>query len=569
MDIERYHIYKVFNDGAYLGLLPNVTSDFSYSQEINTAAAQTVVTIDQSLDNAEDELPYIVTEDGTIITTENNIPLTVERATVPVGGKDSGALIANYNDIEIWEISSDNPNGVLVFEGYISKWKADAGGNDSISITVVSNGLDLDDYIYGNQTNTLIVSQTTGDPATFYNTLRYGQTFITGGSQTDISQITLKLYAASGGPRTFTLRLWNSPSQAVIGGTPLGSVSVVVSSAVGADVVFSFGTSVPVSANTQYFFSLEVDSGSVYANPATYGAFYCNTTTNPYANGTMYQSGSGGPWSTLSANFDFYFKIYSGTILTDATFTTVDPSAIVTQSLDGYQAQGGLVVYSGASIDACGYTVSYSFKLATLLEIIKKATELAPSDWFWFVDPATRLLYFKQTETTATHKMILGKHLENLEIEATVEDIANVIYFSGGPTAGVNLLKRYSDAASIALNRIGMKRLNDNRVTSSTTAQLLSQAYIDENSEEVFRGTITINANTYDIASIMLGDTFGFAGFGNFIDNLILQATRIQRNTDDITITLGRLPLRSDAYVDSIRRDLENQQTLANPTAPS
>ena len=115
-----------------------------------------------------------------------------------------------------------------------------------------------------------------------------------------------------------------------------------------------------------------------------------------------------------------------------------------------------------------------------------------------------------------------------------------------------------------------MKRMTDNRVTDATTASTLGQAEITENTNEIYRtDPLVINANTYDISLFKPGDTLAFEGFNSFIDSIIFQITAIDRHADYASLTLGKLPLRSDAYVDEIRRDLDNEQTLANPNAPS
>lgn len=571
--IERRYDYRVSRSGVYLGLLNGyVVSEFLYSQDINTAGTTMDIDLALTLDTASGPVEAIETEDGQIITSENEIPITTEGPAQLFGGKDSGKLVANGNDIEVWEYSDDHPNGVLVYAGYQSRMKAEVGDADMITVTVISYGKDLDDYIYGNITNVLKVSQTVTDSNYgIYSTERFGQSFITASGQTEITQIILSLARHTGGTGIATLRIWNSATDATIGGTPLASVSITISGAgTFADNTFVLSPALTVTGNTTYFMSIESDASAVFADVNTWLGVQ-TTGTAPYANGSMYGSNHGGTWTTIATQ-DFYFKIYGGSTLTDASFASYDPSQMIRDAIDGYTAQGGAVSYTGASIVNTGYSLDYDFITATPLEIIKKARELAPADWYWYVNPATGILTFKATSATATHKFILGNHILKFDWEATIEYIKNVVYFTGGPTAGVNLLKVYTDQLSLSLNKRGMEKMVDNRILAADepSAAALADSFMDENDDEVFSAQpLTISAGKYDLSTINLGDTVSVIGLGSFIDTIIFQIASLERSSDYAALTLGKLPLRSDAYVDEIKRKLENQQTLDNPNTPS
>jgi hypothetical protein len=62
MEIERTYQYKVFRNNVYLGLLPNVTSDFSYRQPINTGGVKMEVVISQTLDTSPEDVVPLETE---------------------------------------------------------------------------------------------------------------------------------------------------------------------------------------------------------------------------------------------------------------------------------------------------------------------------------------------------------------------------------------------------------------------------------------------------------------------------------------------------------------------------
>lgn len=575
MTLERKHYYKVSRNSVYLGLLPNVVSPFTYSQDINTGSTETVIEVMQSLDTAFEDVLNLETEDGNPITTEDNQNITTERSEEIIGEKDSGLLIANGNDIDVYEYSDDDPNGVLVFSGYISGWKNTVGFGDKTEITVISNGKDMDDYVYGNSAFTLQTSMTVaGDFLDFAPAGSAGRYVSVGGKAIDIIyqqfsghgyslsklQFALARGTYTGGipaSVTVTMKLYEGANNT---GTLLDTVTATVS------------TGYPTFTYTDFVLNSAIllDSSKTYHVRLT-STDYTSINVSGIGTGSGTYGGGFYQWFVTGIGMsgagtdDVDFKLYTGSILTDAAFTSTDPSVMVKNAL----TYGGEVTYTASSIDLTGLSITYTFRLATVLEIVKKALELAPSGWYWFVDPATQVLTFKATSTTPTHYFTLHKEVEKLEIESTIEFIKNVVYFSGGPTAGVNLLKLYTDTASLAINKRGLARLSDNRVTLAATAQTLSEGLMAENSDEEFLSTCTVLGEKYDIDSIQLGDTVAFQSFGNFVDRLVLQVTKIKRGGDYVDLTLGKLKLKTSTYVDDIKRDLNNQQTLDNPNTPS
>lgn len=566
--MEKKYQYKIFRDGQYLGTLPNtmVTSDFGYIQEINTGSTEVIIEVDLNLETGRLPNEPITDESGNSLTTEDGVPLLTESAEDIIGTKDSGALIANDNDILIYEIDSNSPNGTLAFGGYISRINPAFGaGKETATITCISYGKDLIDYVFGNSAFSLRVSQTTADDflSMTSSTYYFAENFTTDIGQTDVARMTFRLQQDNN--RTYTAQLWNSRADALVGTSPLGTVVLNVSAnASPADYNFDFTTAVSVTASTSYFITIHPDTGVNAGDTTSYGNVYISD-FGGYASGQLYYSSS---LATLAGS-DIYFKIYSGTILTNAVFTSYDPSNMIRDAINGYQAQGGTVTYTGSSIDNTSISTNFNFILATILTIIKQARDLAPADWYWYVDPATNVLYFKETLTVATHRLIVGRHIESLEFEASVEEIRNVAYFTGGPTGGVNLLKLYTNPNSLPTDRRGLELLNNNRVTDVNVAHALASSFLDEHNGEVFRTQVDINANTYDIRLFKLGDTACFENLGNFAEQIIFQITKIKRNRDSVTLTMGPLPIRSQNYIDDIKLGLDKQQTLDNPSSPS
>lgn len=253
---------------------------------------------------------------------------------------------------------------------------------------------------------------------------------------------------------------------------------------------------------------------------------------------------------------------------TTVAFNSYDPSDIIRDGIDAFKlASGSPLNYEDNSVEMTGTVVSYTFKLNTYLELLKKALELAPSDWFYYVDLGTNLIHFKGRPATPDHVFNLGREIQSLELRGNIENVINEVYFTGAESSDVPLFKRYVETPA-AKTRRGLKRLTDSRVTLASTAQLLSESEIERNNQIVYRSTLTVLDKAYDIESIDLGDLIGFRNFGNFIDALELQVVGIKYTPEAVELTLGSLLPKVSKRVEDILRNQKMAENQNLPTAP-
>lgn len=587
MALEKRYDYKISRGGTYLGMLDNVDSEFNYGLDINTGAAQLIIEVDKNAFVADMPPENLETEDGQLLQAEDGSVLTTEGAQDVVGSADSRTLIQNDNEVEVYEISADNPNGVLVFSGYITKWRAKFG-KPGITITVLSKGIDLADYVIesGETLKASAVNEDTSLDGAFWGAAWAQQIFPTG-SNINLSKIALKAKIdASTDPVIVTPVLCQgNPDNDML--TVIGGVGTY-SMGAGNSILATFSpATVSETSYTEKEFSLSED-----VTLTNGGSYYIRYHTTPGLNSTLKFRASN-TLGTLpiekayyvaatanNSSYDLaystskdtmYIKLYESTGNTTSLYSTTEVADIVRDVIDNYNSQGGVVTYDSNSIDDTGVTVTYQFVLATALEGVQKGLDLAPYNFYWYVDPATQLLYFKETPTTADHLFVLGRHIEDLELEASVENNKNVVYFSGGDTGGgENLFSKYSNADNIeALGRQRLERRSDNRVTVAATADAIGNSVLDQGDGEDYQSPLTISDEYYDISTINPGDVVGFGGFGNFIDQLLLQIARVERYPHYVVLTLGILPERASGTLKDIETDLAYLQTIDNPDAPS
>lgn len=563
-NLQKKYLYKAYTPaGTFLGLIQNVSSKFRRSQFINTAGTQLEITVKRSADTANESVENLETEDGQTLTTEDNRTLTTERVPDLVGAANANALIANDNLIKIYEISRYNPNGVIVFSGFVQRWSVDYGDTEDVTVTCINLGQDLANYLVpGSTANTADQSQTNHGDATSYASIGsgafvqgVGQTFTVGASATNISAIDL-WGAAVSTPALVTVKLYST-----VNGTLLGTTSNTFTSTTPAALRFTFSTPIDVTTGDHPFIGITAiaDQANIFT-----------ATSDIYAGGAGYADvGSG--WTGGGTANDIYFVTYYLVNTTSNTFTSTDPSTILTTIMADYSLRGGAVTPD--TYTTTGVSATYTFNLNTVLEGIQQVQKLGPATWYYYVDPATNILYYKASATTADHTLIKGRHLNKLDILATKENIVNVVYFTGGDDGtGSNVYVNVNDTSSLLVNRRGLARLNNPKVTGASgvaTGTLLAQNDIDQNSEETYQTQVIVVDDTYDINTFNLGQMVKFAGFGTFADNLLLQIVGIDRQEDQATLSVGTLPIRTTAQVEAINASLQATQTVDNPSAPS
>lgn len=583
--IQKNYLYRVYRQGTYLGVLSPVISDYEITQDINSAGAQLVVSVGVSADVSGLSVDTLQAEDGTDITDESSNSLTTERHLDYVGNGNDSILMRNGNTVKVYEYSDTSPNGKLIFSGIINRWRAyiSNSNNERVELYIFSDGADLDNYIYGTNTYTLQTSQTAvGSGATGYADVRgisqgLGSPAIMAAISQSISGLSYTLSKIStqislgapdesitaSGPATVTLKFYSGVDPRT-GGTLLATSSVIVSTAYSTYTTANFILSSPVTmSGGNYYWTIETTD---YINIK--GAY---DSSNPYSGGqALYYFPNSSGW-VQSGTDDTYFQLYSSTALvTDAIFSSYDPAQMVRDALTDYASKGGLITYTNSTVVLTGLSVSYTFKSATILEIIRKALEMAPTTYYWYVDIGSDTLYFKAASTTADFTLVNGKHVENIDLTATIENVKNTLYFTGGSTGTTNLYKRYLDQTSITSYGQRLERQTDNRVTLTATADTLGNTFISNNKDEEFRTQVTLVSGTgIDLTSVFPGAMVGFAGFGPLIDNLLLQVNQIIYKPEEVTLSLGNLPPRLTLMLEQAIRDINYLETVANPNNPS
>lgn len=117
----------------------------------------------------------------------------------------------------------------------------------------------------------------------------------------------------------------------------------------------------------------------------------------------------------------------------NTTFTrsTEDPESMMQYVLDRFTAEGGTVDYTATSTYPVGDTETYEFSNQTYFEAIEVIAEMCPTRWYWYVD-ADDVVHLAPKGKGADHIFRLGEDIIEFSAEKNIEDVINMIYFTGG-----------------------------------------------------------------------------------------------------------------------------------------
>src|SRR3954468_18509769 len=111
---SKKFLYKIYKDGTFLGILPNVVSEFGYSQDINTGGPQLQVKLAATLNDvgADTVSETLSDETGDEITDETGNALLVSFEYV-----FNDIPIDLGNEVAAWMYYDGAVNGTKVFDG--------------------------------------------------------------------------------------------------------------------------------------------------------------------------------------------------------------------------------------------------------------------------------------------------------------------------------------------------------------------------------------------------------------------------------------------------------------------
>jgi hypothetical protein len=584
--------YKVRSEsGDYLGDWRDVTSDPNYKQEINNIMGSMPIKFARNDLSTQPAVAELLNENDVALTNEDDSPFLIDVS--PVTGLGTGTTLDTNVNVEVDSIygqfepllNEDDtpilnedasmilveegyPLGRTIFRGYVPRWELPL---DSTFITseVRSYAQDLNNIILETEDTPYIDVST---PSTNYRGVDGGgptdfnilaQTF-TMAAQKVVSKIRLYAFAGWYSDVDFRVNIYGGTPTAY--GTLYGGGSGIVNRNVidpYVDITFDSPITLPIGS---YFFELTSSQAKTGGN-VTY-PFNVYLSSAAYAGGSHYYfyGGHSGSWVNDTSN-DIAFILYEAGADTTVPFLSKDPSQILRSVVDFARSRGAEINYTEDSIQVTETLVSYTFQTNTIKEAIEKVLELCPANWYYFYDFGTDTIYLREASTTPDRWLRKGQSVVTGKIVKTIEKVINDVLFSGGGTP--SLFKRTRETPQAGTRR-GLAKKSDNRVTSSTTATILSQSDIDQFRNALYAGEVTITEDgTFYLEDVEVGEMLGFIGFGTLIDGIVVQSVSKEYNPDKMPVSLTYNVPRVNKRVEDIKRNLEVLENVNNPAEPS
>lgn len=263
------------------------------------------------------------------------------------------------------------------------------------------------------------------------------------------------------------------------------------------------------------------------------------------------------------------FPLMNGSSTT-VSYLTQDPSNIAKDLADKFVAQSaGYGTYTHreeASISMTGTNVSYTFRANTYADGLAKIVELMPSNWYYRVGLGDNTIYFRERSASPKHLFLLGKHIKSLDLAGSILDSVNDVLFTGGGDPALYIRRTEAPAP---FTRRRLSNTSDNRVTVLQSAEIIAENTIGNANKLLYRTTVTILTDVYDIETINIGDMVGFRNFDNYVDGLTMQVVGRSYTPDAVTLQLESMPVSVNKRLEDIRRNLAVTENQNVPNSPS
>lgn len=586
---RKKYRFKAYSEGTYLGDWKDVSTDPTYKQEINNLIGSMPIGFARNDLTLESAVETLLNENDAVLTNEDDSPFLIDVTSITALGEGTN-LDTNYDvvvdaiygqfepllneddtpilneDGSMILVEDGYPLGRPIFRGYIPRWELPLSGK-GISSEIRSYSQDLKHlmletvdtaYITNATLNGSYIGMAGGGP-TDYDI--FYQTF-TMAAQKTVSKV--RIYPVAG---------WYTDvdfSVSIFGGTPSslgtsyggGSGFVNRSNPVEYyDVVFDTPITLPAGTYTFMFNTSMAKTGGNSTYPFNVAL------SSAYGGGSLWYSTSDTGLVNDTGN-DIAFILYEAGLDTTVPFNSYDPSNILKAIIDFARGRGAEINYTDDSIQLTGTTVSYTFRAQTVEEAIKKVLELAPANWYFYYDFGTDTLYFREKSETPDRWLRKGQTVVDGKIIKTIEQIVNDVVFTGGGNPA--LYVRRQNTTSIGAIRRGLRKLSDNRVTSSATANILADSEIDQYDQALYAGDVEITEDgTFYLEDVNVGETYGFIGFGRLVDAIVVQGVSKDYRPDTSPIALTYNVPRVNKRVEDIKRNLDTLETTNNPVEPS
>lgn len=185
------------------------------------------------------------------------------------------------------------------------------------------------------------------------------------------------------------------------------------------------------------------------------------------------------------------------------SYSAKDPEFIFKAVIDEWRAyvNNALINYGVGSTQSVGTNVNKDFEDTTWFDACEETRELCPDGWWWHVD-ADGLASLLPKPSSATHKFIIGKHIQDGKFLRSIKSVKNRVRV----TRAGGTVTEYSDPTSITNYESRFESIDDSSLGDVNAADQAGNKKVGDNKDPKDKNTLTINSE-YDLESIHVGET--------------------------------------------------------------
>lgn len=193
-----------------------------------------------------------------------------------------------------------------------------------------------------------------------------------------------------------------------------------------------------------------------------------------------------------------------------------------------------------------GLSINQTYTRLTHLAALQQAAELLGSTYYWRIRPNGQLDLQVFNDSTATHLLVVGKHVDSLSVTKSLLNVKNKIVVSWNSPVEDD---EYADASSESNYGRRMALITGTGIGDQTTADARGNGEKGRLKDLFTQTTLTVNSE-YAIETILPGDTVEVVNISNNSSQMLSGVLRVLRteydgnlctlSVSDITENFGR-----------------------------
>ena len=204
------------------------------------------------------------------------------------------------------------------------------------------------------------------------------------------------------------------------------------------------------------------------------------------------------------------------------SYSGADVKTILSDAINAVNAVFGATFFS-KNLGTPGLSFNLAITRQTHQDAMIAAAKFLPATWYWRIGPSGQLDLAQYSDVTATHTLVMGKHVDSLQVTRSLLNTKNNVIESWGPTPTDT---PYLDAASASAYGQRDDMQNDSGITDIGSANTKGNNLVVTEKNPATKTVLVVNSN-YPNETILPGDTVKVVNIKNDTQQMLTGVLRI------------------------------------------